>query len=526
MNCFHRDYRHCCSLAALVFLVLVALPCAGADSRYFAIHVVDAQDGRGVPMVELKTIGNVRYYTDSAGYVAIDDPVLMGQRAFFFLNSDGYQFPSDGFGMRGKTLDVKAGTTVTLQIKRLNIAQRIYRLTGEGIYRDSVMLGLPVPIRQPLLNAQVSGQDSTLAVIYRGKIHWFWGDTMRPSYPLGHFGTSGAISDIPGKGGLDPSVGVNLQYFVDKEGFSRPTLDGPQGMLRWIDGVMTIGSGDDEKLIGEESDKKDLANDRARKLVIWNDKTEKFDVLADLPLSFRNYPNGHPIRVTVDGVDYFYFGSGYPNLRCKADLKSIEDLASYEAFTCLEPGSQADGEHSKIERAADGSAVWGWKKNTDPLVANDLLTLFNHGTLKASELQYVPLDADSGKPVALQAGGASYNAYRKKWVQIAVQIGGSSSFLGEIWYTEADHPEGPWLAARKIVTQDKYSLYNPVQHPFFEEDGGRMIYFDGTYATTFSRYGDPTPRYDYNILMFKLDLSDPRLVSMAVTTVPASNDKK
>ena len=35
---------------------------------------------------------------------------------------------------------------------------------------------------------------------YKGKIYWFWGDTSRLAYPLGHFGTAGAISELPANG--------------------------------------------------------------------------------------------------------------------------------------------------------------------------------------------------------------------------------------------------------------------------------------------------------------------------------------
>ena len=90
---------------------------------------------------------------------------------------------------------------------------------------------------------------------------------------------------------------------------------------------------------------------------------------------------------------------------------------------------------------------------------------------------------------------------------IVVQRGGKSSFLGEVWYAEADAPEGPWQDARKILTHDRYSFYNPVQHPLFDQDGGRTIYFEGTYSTTFSRENDPTPRYDYNQMMYRLDVA-------------------
>lgn len=83
--------------------------------------------------------------------------------------------------------------------------------------------------------------------------------------------------------------------------------------------------------------------------------------------------------------------------------------------------------------------------------------------------------------------------------------------LGEVWYAEADRPEGPWAAARQILSHDKYSFYNPKQHPQFTADGGRTIYFEGTYTRTFSGNDVPTPRYEYNQVMYRLDLTDPRL---------------
>ncbi len=123
----------------------------------------------------------------------------------------------------------------------------------------------------------------------------------------------------------------------------------------------------------------------------------------------------------------------------------------------------------------------------------------------------------------LAHGGSVYwNDYRGRWVMIAVESFGSPSFLGEVWYAEADTPLGPWVYARKIVTHDKYSFYNPKQHPMFDQQGGRIIYFEGTYTTTFSGNTDPTPRYDYNQVMYRLDLSDRRLaLPVAVYEVPA-----
>ncbi len=94
---------------------------------------------------------------------------------------------------------------------------------------------------------------------------------------------------------------------------------------------------------------------------------------------------------------------------------------------------------------------------------------------------------------------------------VATEQGGSSSNLGEVWYLEADSPLGPWAYARKVVTHDKYSFYNPKQHPTFSKENGRIIFFEGTYTHTFSGNDHPTPRYDYNQISYKLDLNDPRL---------------
>src|SRR4051812_31542045 len=118
-------------ISAGLFLALAAAaPAArGARPEPFAIQVLDEQTGRGVPLVELKTVSNLRFYTDSAGLVAIDDPALMGQLVFFHVRSDGYEFEADGFGKRGRRIEVVPGGSQKLTIKRLNVAERLYRVT-------------------------------------------------------------------------------------------------------------------------------------------------------------------------------------------------------------------------------------------------------------------------------------------------------------------------------------------------------------------------------------------------------------
>ena len=68
-----------------------------AETKPFRIQVVDDETGRGVPLVELTTVNNIRYFTDSNGIVAFDEPGLMNQSVFFHVQSHGYEFPKDGF---------------------------------------------------------------------------------------------------------------------------------------------------------------------------------------------------------------------------------------------------------------------------------------------------------------------------------------------------------------------------------------------------------------------------------------------
>ncbi|MDQ2688202.1 MAG: hypothetical protein M3Y28_10080, partial [Armatimonadota bacterium] len=131
--------------------------------------------------------------------------------------------------------------------------------------------------------------------------------------------------------------------------------------------------------------------------------------------------------------------------------------------------------------------------------------------MTAAEAPWPLQDADTGTVVQTHGGSVFWNAYRKRWVMIAGQQGGATSLLGELWYAEADTPEGPWVYARKVVTHDKYTFYNPTQHPFFDGDGGRLICFEGTYTDTFSGAPVPTPRYNYNQIMYRLSLDDARL---------------
>jgi hypothetical protein len=94
---------------------------------------------------------------------------------------------------------------------------------------------------------------------------------------------------------------------------------------------------------------------------------------------------------------------------------------------------------------------------------------------------------------------------------VACQIGGDASHLGEVWYAESDHPSGPFPVATKILTHNRQTFYNVVHHDFLDREGGRVIHFEGTYTHEFSGNPDKTPRYNYNQILYRLDLDAPGL---------------
>jgi hypothetical protein len=501
------------SIVRLAFVCVFAIP--PASSAYFEIQVVDATTGRGVPLVELEMVDRTRYLTDSAGRAAIDEPGLENESVFFHVRSHGYEFPKDGFGLAGARVKLVPGGKEVLKIKRLNIAERLYRTTGAGIYRDTVLLGHPAPIEQPMVNARVMGQDSIQRVIYQGRIFWFWGDTSQVGYPLGNFRMSGATSELPGSGGLDPGVGVNLKYFMGENGFAKGMFPiKPAGDLIWADGFLVVNDASGkERMIAHYQRLKGLGQPLGRGLAIYNDRAHEFEELKKLDLEEKwRFPQGHPITTTNGGVKYFQFGLNFPNVRVKAQFDALLNGEEYEAFTCIADGSSAKTNETKLIRNGDGKLVYRWTRNAPPTGAKEERELIAAGLMTRDEARFQPADAESGKTVQMHAGSVCWNAWRKKWVLICSQIYGTS-MLGEIWYAEADDPTGPWLKARKIVTHEKYSFYNPAQHPFFNQDEGRVIYFEGTYTAEFSGNTSHTPRYDYNQLVYRLDLSDERLRS-------------
>lgn len=521
--------------AAKVGLSILLLPLAtlAADSAtpgtktppsksYAEIRVVDAASGRGVPLVELETVNGLMFVTDNAGRVAFKEPGLMDREVFFTVRSHGHEVPKDGFGYAGVRVTPRVGSAAEIKITRRNLAERLCRLTGEGLYRDTLLLGYDPPLAPSPHPGNVAGQDSVQAALYRGKVYWFWGDTLRMEYPLGLFRTAGATTPIfhPKDPKSDPAHGIAFDYFVDqKSGFARammPLDERPEGVV-WISAVAVVPDargyanpkrqrGVKEKLIAHYSRRKGLEDEYEQGIAIFDDEQEVFTSAKQLPLeeTWRR-PSGHPIVFDDRGTRWLLFGSPTPNVRVPATLQAVLDSDQYEAFTCFKAGS--DPTLPEPEIGADGAPVWRWQKVLPPIDSKTERKLVAAGKIEPRHARFCPADSKKlDERIVLHSGSVRWNEYRQRWVLLAGQIGGKPSHLGEVWYAEADHPTGPFAVAVRVVTHDRQSFYNVCHHAFLDRDGGRTIHFEGTYTNEFSGNPHKTPRYNYNQVLYRLDL--------------------
>ena len=480
------------------------------ETEPFRIQVIDAETGRGVPLVELKSTNSVSYVSDSAGNIAFDDEEFFGQQVWFAIKSHGYEYPKDGFGFRGKRLKIVPGGSTVIRLPRINIAERLYRVTGSGIYRDTIKLGLKPPKGHRQLNGKVMGSDSIVSAVYNKKLHLFWGDTNRPEYPLGNFHVPGAVAQIPQPIGFDPAKGLPIEYFVDKKtGFAKETCKMPGEGPTWLNGLCVVKREGKEVLLGKYVKVAEPLHIYEKGIVQFNDAKNVFEKVRQFEDSHDLILDGHTFQHPDNGNRFVYSCNPFPVVRVPADFDSVTDPNKYQSFSYFD--EKSTNSNPIIARDQTGKPILKWREYGPVMTTKLENQLVKKGLLMENERYFKTQDIDTRKRIEFGAGSCKWNPYRKKWIVIATQAFGGPSFLGEVYYLESDDLTGPWETAKKIVTHDKYSFYNPLHHPYFDQEGGRVIYFEGTYTTLFTQDVPKTPRYDYNQIMYRLDLSDKRL---------------
>jgi len=207
----------------------------------------------------------------------------------------------------------------------------------------------------------------------------------------------------------------------------------------------------------------------------WNEVKEKLERLKTLwTKSAANpkpppLPDGHPTFWTDSaGKNWVVFGNPLPTLRCPATFEAWLDASTWEVLV----------PQSSLVSATDGKVV---------------------------------------KP---HSGSITWNPWRKRWVTVFMEAFGKPSVFGELWYAEAESPTGPWGPAVKILSHDNYTFYNPRIHPEFSATNSPILFFEGTFTQQFADRPRPTPRYDYNQILYRLDLDDPRLQAAQLAQKP------
>lgn len=477
-------------------MLLVVSQVRAADAgSIFGIHVVEEATGRGVPMVTLETTTQARYTTDSAGWVAFDEPGLLNKRVFFKVTSAGYAFPGNSLGLPGAMLETKAGTTAEIKILRTDIAERMYRVTGQGIYRDATRLGVEVPLPRPNLNGDMIGHGAVQTAVYRGKIFWTWHDAVGLADPSVLPRVAGATSDLPTQGGLDPSLGIHFDYIGS-------SANGPAGQLFAttepgiirLDGLLTAKDGEGKEhllahYVRDGAEGKRLEHGIAE----YNGIDHVFEPVTQLGEEFSwQCPRGHAVRIKVDSGEFFCFGDPFLVTRVPVNYEDVLNPSKYEALAW-----------SKEENAAV------WQSQSEPLTQGDEAALVADNKLRQDKARQALIDARDGKPLVMNSGSVQWNSHRKRWLMIASGIAAGTDSPASIWFAEAEQPDGPWGGALMIAKDAAHSLAHPFHHEVFDQESGRVIYFEA--LLTAPQSGGAIPRYENNQLLYRLDLADPRL---------------
>jgi hypothetical protein len=448
------------------FGALALVTALAANSLHAAapcrLEVVDGDNGWPVPRVELGTTSGVTLVTDNAGVAAFDLPEFLGRETWLTVRAHGYEADRDGFGGRGVRFTPTAGGSQRITVRRLNIAKRLGRLTGAGLFAESQKLGGRADWRE----SGVTGQDTVQLSAYRGQLHWAWGDTKVPFYHLGLFKATAATSPLAPLPAPVPPLALKLEYFRDQQGRPRNVIDLPHDGPVWIGGCATLPDREGrEHLVCTYSKIKGFLEPVEVGLAEWNDRTENFDPLLVIwkkAAAGDRPPALLPDRQTMTWTDAagraWLYAGGLPNFRCPA---------TYEAWR--------------------NPATWEQVDNPPALTA-----------------------ADGGRVEIAQAAVA-WHPWRGRCVAIVEQQGGKASALGEIWYAEAPTPAGPWGRAVRVVTHDNYTFYNPRIDLELTPGQSPVLLFEGTFTALFAANARPVPRYDYNQILYRLDLDDPAL---------------
>src|SRR5262249_51462702 len=156
----------------------------------------------------------------------------------------------------------------------------------------------------------------------------------------------------------------------------------------------------------------------ARGTAVWDDGKEVFTPVSTIPLDAPSWPMAHAFRHKAEAEEHAYFAHPFPLVRVRATAADFARSASYQAVTCLKEGTRLG--KPQIDRDAEGRPRYAWRKDAAPLGQAEAAKLVAGGHLKSHEALVRLTDRDTGKEVRAHAGSVNWNAWRRRWVLIAV----------------------------------------------------------------------------------------------------------
>lgn len=479
-------------LCASGFLVLPTYA-AETQGEYAQINVVEESTGQPIPMVKLIFHNGMIFYTDNQGIAAVRIPGLMGEQVRVVLRSPSPGYPGDFF-LGGAHVVLRPDGSDTITIERRNLAERLYRVTGMGLYRDSKLVGADVPIEDPLSNLDVISHGLGNQAVFKGKLYWFWDGHSTLRNPIPNLKLSGATSELPSSGGLDPRIGINLDYVTGFFGVRR--------LLRIDENVQAVKR---NVFVTEDSSGEQvlhayyqLLDDGSRVehgILLWDESGKQFKIVKEFPSGMKVRVCRNTIRIQTEGREWFYLTCPHPIVRVPARPDLFQDPSRYETFAPL-----------------DEEGNWGWQTQTETITNRDQPQLLESTSMTREDGLFHLTDVRTGQSILGMGGTVNWNEYRDKWIMVFTEALGRSKH-GEVWYAEADSPLGPWVYARRIATHRQSTRFAreftyafPKLHSYFQKQKGETVFFSGTFGK-FLTESAPVPRYEMNEMMYGLDVT-------------------
>lgn len=515
------------SLTMAVFLFCLTLqPLFSQNLKPFVLRFIDPQNKRAIPLVELESENGQRWVSDNDGHISIFAPDLNGKNVRLRLRGHGYVTRTvDFWGQQSVNALIQPGEYQEVSLWRTQPARRLYRITGSGRYNHTILAGRSPSFNHNLLPGQVIGQDSLICVPWKGRLWHFYGDTLGVN--SFNFSASCATVPMPDQGGFDPRTGIPLEYLVDENGFAARMIETGKPGFTWIEYVLPVLIENREWLLAKYVQHKTLDEVGDAGFALMNEKSGRFKIVKRLP-DRTHHKCTHPVPVRYKQKKNFLL---FPWELTATDFTAITNSKEHLYFSCLKTAKtiksgkdtiSIDNRTFFVEKDKGGQIIYRWQKNVPPVSTAIQRQLLEKGLLKPNESLFAPIEIESGKRVFSFNGAIAWNSFKNRWIMI-----NQGNRPGEIIYSEADTPTGPWAFASKVCSFDDYNFYNPLLHPWYDRDGGREIFFEGTFTNYFSPSTSKVPEADYNQVMFNLDLDDSRLIlPVPIYRVTSDSEKK